>query len=131
MSSNNKLKRRGSFAYYEPLALRQRPKQDFVALCPTTGNLITEAATTQGKQEIMTSQDIAATPASSVPSTQPATTVTAAPGKWPANQRVHIQIALRGLFLESPENFSGPKSQFTVKLQSACFEKLIFSLTCF
>ena len=29
-----------------------------------------------------------------------------------------------GLFLESPENFSGPEKP-VVKLQSACFEKLI------
>ena len=79
MSSNNKLKRRDSFAYYEPLTPRQRPKQEIAAFRPTTSNLITEAATTQGRQEISTSQGIAATPASGVPSTQPATT--AAPGK--------------------------------------------------
>ena len=109
MSSNNKLKRRDSFAYYEPLTPRQRPKQEIAAFRPTTSNLITEAATTQGTQEVGTSQDIAATPVSSVSSTQPA--IRAAPGKWPPNQRVHIQIAPRGLFLESPANLSGPKSQ--------------------
>ena len=39
---------------------------------------------------------------------------------------VGIRKLTRGLFLESPANFSGPKSQL-YKLQSACFEKLIFS----
>ena len=109
MSSNNKLKRRESFAYYEPLTPRQRPKQEIAAFCPTTSNLITEAATTQGTQKISTSQDIAATPATSVPSTQLATTT--APGKWPLNQRVHIQIAPRSLFLEILDWLFGPKSQ--------------------
>ena len=97
MSSNNKLKRRGSFAYYEPLTPRQRPRQEIAAFCLTTSNLITEAATTEGTQEVGTSQDIAATPAGSVPSAQPATR--AEPGKWLPNQRVNIEIVPRGLFL--------------------------------
>ena len=78
-SFNKKLKRRDSFAYYEPLTPRQRPKQEIAAFYPTRSILITEAATTEDTQEISTFQDIAATPASSVSFTQPATR--AAPGK--------------------------------------------------
>ena len=48
---------------------------------------------TQGTQEVSPTQVQAATPASMVPSTQPAST--AAPSKWPPNKRVHIQIAPR------------------------------------
>ena len=36
-----------------------------------------------------------------------------------------LNLRTGGLFLESPENFSDPKS-LVVKLQSACSEKLIF-----
>ena len=84
MFSTNKLKRNDSFAYCEPSTLRQRPKQEIAAFCPTS-HIITEAATKQGTQ-VTPTQDHAATPSSSVPSTRPATTaapgVTTAPGKW-------------------------------------------------
>ena len=105
ISSNNKLKRNDSFAYYEPITLMERPKQEIAAFRPTTSNLITEATTTQGTQEIGTSQDQAATPASSVPSTQPAITV--APGKWfPKSKGTHSNCAeaiesLSSIFLET------------------------------
>ena len=79
-SRNNKLKSRHGFAYYEPLTPNERPKQQITAFSPTTSNLIMATTTTQGAQEISPTQDQAATPASRVPSTQPATT--AAPGKW-------------------------------------------------
>ena len=79
-SSNNKLERNDSFAYYEKITPMERSEQEIAALSPTTSKIITEATTTQGTQDISASQDIAATPASSVPSTQSATT--AAPGKW-------------------------------------------------
>ena len=85
MSSNNKLKRNDSFAYYEPVTPRERPKQEIAPFCPTTSNIITDGAITQGTQEVSPAQDQAATPLSSEPSTQPATTaaprVTTAPGK--------------------------------------------------
>ena len=80
MSSNNKLKRNDSFAYYEPITPMERPKQEIAAFCLTSSNIITEASTAQGTQEVSTSQDQAVTPTSSVSSTQVATT--AAPGKW-------------------------------------------------
>ena len=84
-SSNNKYKRNDSFAYYEPITPRERPKQEIAAFCPTTSNIITDAVTTQGTKEVSPTQDEAATPPSRVPSTQPATTaapgVTTAPGK--------------------------------------------------
>ena len=81
-SRNNKLKSRHGFAYYEPLTLNERPKQQITAFPPRTSNLIMATTTTQGAQEVSPTQDQAATPAavSRVPSTQPATT--AAPGKW-------------------------------------------------
>ena len=84
-SPYNELKNRHGFAYYEPLTPRERPKQQITAFSPTTSNLITEATTTQGTQEVSPTQDQAATPASRVPSTQPATT--AAPGKWFAKSK--------------------------------------------
>ena len=74
ISSNNKLKRNDSFAYYEPITPMERSKQEIAAFCPTTSNIITEATTARGTQGISTSQDQAVTPASSVPSTRPATT---------------------------------------------------------
>ena len=83
-TSDNKLESRHGFAYYEPLTPRERPKQERAPFSPTTSNLITEAVTTQGTQEVSPNQGEAATPASSVPSTEPATI--AAPGKWPPNQ---------------------------------------------
>ena len=86
--SNNKLESRHGFAYYEPLTPRERPKQESAAFSPTTSNLITEAVTTQGTQQVSPNQGEAATPLSSVPSTQPATT--AAPGKCFAKSRVRI-----------------------------------------
>ena len=78
-SSNNKLKRNDSFAYYEPITPMERPKQEISAFCPTTSNIITDAATTQGTEEVSPTQDQAETPSSTVSSTQAATT--AAPGK--------------------------------------------------
>ena len=79
-SRNNELKSRHGFAYYEPLTLNERPKQQIIAFPPRTSNLIMATTTTQGAQEVSPTQDQAATPASRVPSTQP--TTTAAPGKW-------------------------------------------------
>ena len=105
ISSNNKLKRNDSFAYYEPITPMERSKQEIAAFCPTTSNIITEATTAQGTQEISTSQDQAVTPASSVPSTQSATTAT--PSKWFAKSKVtHSNCAeaiesLRSIFLET------------------------------
>ena len=93
ISSNHKLKRKDSFVYYEPLTPKERPKQQIAGFYPTTSNIITKTTTTRGTQEVSTSQDQAATPASRVPSIQRATT--AAPGKWPPNKRVRIQIAPR------------------------------------
>ena len=104
-SSNNKLKRNDSFAYYEPIASLERPKQEIAAFCPTSSNIITEASTTQGTQEVSTSRDQAVTPASSISSTQSATT--AAPGKWFAESKgTHSNCAeviesLWSIFLES------------------------------
>ena len=72
-SPNNKLNSRSGFAYYEPLTLRERPKQQTTAFSPTTRNLIMAASTTQGTQEVSPTRDQATTPASRVPSTQPAT----------------------------------------------------------
>ena len=86
MSSNNKLKRNDSFAYHEPITPMERPKQEIAAFCPTSSNIITEASTAQGTQEVSTSQDQAVTPTSSVSSTQAATT--AAPGKWFARLKI-------------------------------------------
>ena len=75
--SNNTLKRNDSFAYYEPITPRERPKQEIPALCA--------AVTTQGTQEVSPTQDQAATSLRSVPSAQLTTTVapgvTTAPGK--------------------------------------------------
>ena len=79
-SSNNKLKRNDSFAYYELITPIERPKQEISAFCPTTSNIITVAATTQGTEEASPTQDQARTPSSSVSSRQAATS--AAPGKW-------------------------------------------------
>ena len=73
-SPNNKLINRNGFAYYEPLTPRKRPKQQTTAFSPTTRNLIMAASTTQGTQEVSPTRDQATTPASRVPSTQPATT---------------------------------------------------------
>ena len=73
-SPNNKLNSRSGFAYYEPLTLRERPKQQTTAFSLTTRNLIMAASTTQGTQEVSPTRDQATTPASKVPSTQPATT---------------------------------------------------------
>ena len=42
-----------------------------------------------------------------------------------AGKRREILYLSRDLFLEIVENFSDPKSQLS-KLQSACFERLIF-----
>ena len=78
VSSKNKLKRNDSLAYYEPITPRERPKQEIAAICPTTSNTITDSVTTQGTQEVSSTEDQGATPSRSVPSTQPATT---APGK--------------------------------------------------
>ena len=69
-SSNNKLKRNDSFAYYEPITPMERPKQEISAFCPTTSNIITDAATTQGTEEVSPTQDQAETPSSSVSSTK-------------------------------------------------------------
>ena len=91
--SNNKLKRKDSFAYYEPLIPKERPKQQITGFYPTTSNIITKTTTTRGTQEVSTSQDQAATLASRVPSIERA--ITDAPGKWPPNKRAHIQIAPR------------------------------------
>ena len=78
MSSNNKLQSRDGFTYYEPLTLRERPKQEITAITPTTSNIIMTTVTTE---EVSPTQAKAAIILSSVPSaTQPATT--AAPGKW-------------------------------------------------
>ena len=84
-SPYNELKSRHGFAYYEPLTPRERPKQQTAAFSPTTRNLIIAASTTQGTQEVSPTRDQATTPASRVPSTQPATT--AAPGKWFAKSK--------------------------------------------
>ena len=78
-SSNNKLKRNDSFAYYEPITPMERSKQEISAFCPTTNNIITDAATTQGTEEVSPTQGQAETSSSTVSSTQAATT--AAPGK--------------------------------------------------
>ncbi|XP_067025601.1 uncharacterized protein [Acropora muricata] len=78
-SPNNKLNSRNGFAYYEPLTPNKRPKQQITAFPPTTSNLRMATTTTQGAQEVSPTQDQATTPASRVPSTQPATTLTAAP----------------------------------------------------
>ena len=88
ISSNNKLKRNDSFAYYELLTPRESPKQQILGFSPTISNLIT-----RGTQEVSPTQVQAATPTCRVPSMQPATT--AAPGKWPPNKRFHIQVAPR------------------------------------
>jgi len=74
ISSNNKLKRKDSFAYYEPLTRKERPKQQITGFSPTTSNIMTKTTTTRGTQEVSTSQYQAVTPASKVPSIQPATT---------------------------------------------------------
>ena len=79
-SPSSKLKSRHGFAYYEPLTPRGRPEQQIKAFSPTTSNLMMAASTIQGTQEVRPTQDQATTPASRVPSTQPATT--AAPSKW-------------------------------------------------
>ena len=79
-SSNNKLNRNDSFAFYEPISPMERPKQEIAAFCPTTRNIITDAATTQGTKEVSTTQDQTETPWNCVSSTQAATT--AAPGRW-------------------------------------------------
>ena len=84
-SPYNELKSRHGFAYYEPLTPNERPKQQITGFSPTTSNLIMATTTTQGAQEVSPTQDQAATPASRVPSTQPATT--AAPGKWFAKSK--------------------------------------------
>ncbi|XP_044182731.1 aggrecan core protein-like isoform X2 [Acropora millepora] len=68
-SPHNKLKSRHGFAYYEPLTLNERPKQEITAF-----SLIMAASTIQCTQEASPTQDQASTPASRVPSTQPATT---------------------------------------------------------
>ncbi|XP_067025600.1 aggrecan core protein-like isoform X3 [Acropora muricata] len=73
-SPNSKLKSRHGFAYYEPLTPRERPKQQITAFSPTSSNLTMEATPTKGTQEVSPTQDQATTPASRVPSTQPATT---------------------------------------------------------
>ena len=109
ISSNNKLKRNDSFAYYEPITSLERPKQEIAAFCPTSSNIITEASTAHDTQEVSTTQDQlymqAVTPASSIPSTQSATT--AAPGKWFAESKgTHSNCAgviksLWSIFLES------------------------------
>ena len=93
ISSNNKLKRKDSFAYYELLIPKERPKQQITGFYPTTSNIITKTTTTRGTQEVSTSQYQATTLASRVPSTLRAKA--AAPGKWPPNRKVHIQIAPR------------------------------------
>ncbi|KAK2553987.1 hypothetical protein P5673_024693 [Acropora cervicornis] len=74
ISSNNKLKRKDSFAYYELLTPKERPKQQITGFYPTTSNIMTKTTTTRGTQEVSTSQYQAVTPASKVPSIQPATT---------------------------------------------------------
>ena len=84
-SPNSKLKSRHAFAYYEPLTPNERPKQQITAFSPTKSNLKMAASTAQGGQEVSPTQDQAATLASGVPSTQPATT--AAPGKWFAKSK--------------------------------------------
>ncbi|XP_044182183.1 uncharacterized protein LOC122962993 [Acropora millepora] len=79
-SPSSKLKSRHGFAYYEPLTLRGRPEQQIKAFSPTTSNLMMAASTTQGTQEVRSTQDQTTTPARRVPSTQP--TITGAPGKY-------------------------------------------------
>ncbi|XP_074609501.1 uncharacterized protein LOC141863724 [Acropora palmata] len=74
ISSNNKLKRKDSFAYYEPLTPKERPKQQISGFYPTTTNIITKTTTTRSTQEVSSTQDQAATSASMFPSTQRATT---------------------------------------------------------
>ena len=86
MSSDDKLKSRHGFAYYEPFTPRERQKQEIAVFSPTTRDLITQAATTQGTQEVSPTQDEAAISPSSVPSTQPATIE--APGKWFAKLKI-------------------------------------------
>ena len=85
MYSNKTLKRNDSFAYYEPITPRERPKKEIPALCPTTSNIITDAVTSQGTQEVSPTQDQAATSLRTVPSAQLTTTVApgvkTAPGK--------------------------------------------------
>ena len=83
--SNNKFKRNDSFAYYEMLTPRERPKQQISGFSRTS-NIIT-----QGTQEVSPTQVQAATPASMVPSTQPATTGT--PSKWPPNKGSYSNCA--------------------------------------
>ena len=86
MYYNKTLKRNDSFAYYEPITPRERPKKEIPALCPTTSNIITDAVTSQGTQEVSPTQDQAATSLRTVPSAQLTTTVApgvkTAPGKW-------------------------------------------------
>ena len=74
--------------YYEPITPKERPKQQIAGFYPTISDIITRST-----QEVSSTQDQGATPASMFPSTQRATT--AAPGKWPPNKRAHIQIAPR------------------------------------
>ncbi|KAK2553986.1 Lithostathine [Acropora cervicornis] len=69
ISSNHKLKRKDSFVYYEPLTPKERPKQQIAGFYPTISNIITRST-----QEVSSTQDQAATPASVFPSTQRATT---------------------------------------------------------
>ena len=85
ISSNNKLKRNDSFAYYEPITTVERPTQEMTTFSPTRSNIIAEATTTKGTQEVSPTEDQAATPQSSAPSTKPA--ITAARGKWFAKSK--------------------------------------------
>ena len=108
-SPNNKLH---GYAYYEPLTLRERPKQQTTAFSPTTRNLIMAASTTQGAQEVSPTQD-QATPASRVPSTQP--TITAAPGKWFAKSKgTHSPLGNWKPLVDLSRNLSFLPEKFSV-----------------
>ena len=47
MYSNDTLKRNDSFAYYEPITPRERPKKEFPALCPATSNIMRSVPSAQ------------------------------------------------------------------------------------
>ena len=112
-SPSNKLNSRHGYAYYEPLKLRERPKQQTTAFSPTTRNLIMAASTTQGAQEVSPTQDQATTPASRVPSTQP--TITAASGKWFAKSKgTHSPLGNWKPLVDLSRNLSFLPEKFSV-----------------
>lgn len=47
MYSNDTLKRNDSFAYYEPITPRERPKKEIPALCPTTSKIMRSVPSAQ------------------------------------------------------------------------------------